>query len=143
MSKQSGSIVHHITTPDTIADGLRTSLGEHTWPVVRDLVDDIETVTEDEIKSAYKLILERMKCMIEPSAAVGVAVALKQNFKSKFPKLQHVGIILCGGMYILFSFYCVARLIHSSFLGNRQRRFGKFGIANNLACVVFFARSFH
>lgn len=79
----------------TIADGLRTSLGDLTWPVVRDLVDSVVTVSESEIKSALKLVYERMKLVIEPSSAVGVAAAIgplrdRHDFNS-------AGIILCGG----------------------------------------------
>ncbi|MSQ90526.1 MAG: pyridoxal-phosphate dependent enzyme [Phycisphaerales bacterium] len=79
----------------TIADGLRTSLGDLTWPVVRDLVDSVVTVSEDEIKSALRLVYERMKVVIEPSAAVGVAAAIgplcsRSDFRS-------AGVILCGG----------------------------------------------
>lgn len=53
-------------------DGLRTTLGEKTWPIVRDLVDEILLVSEQEIKEAMKFVLERMKLVIEPSAACGV-----------------------------------------------------------------------
>lgn len=79
----------------TIADGLRTSLGDLTWPVVRDLVDSVVTVSEDEITRALRLVVERMKIVIEPSAAVGVAAALgalreRNDFRA-------AGIVLCGG----------------------------------------------
>lgn len=79
----------------TVADGLRTSLGDLTWPVVRDLVDSVVTVSEAEIKSALRLVYERMKVVIEPSAAVGIATALgvlrdRRDFQS-------AGVILCGG----------------------------------------------
>jgi len=87
---------------------LLTSLGDLTWPVVRDLVDSVITVTESEIKIAYQLILERMKCLIEPSAAVGAAVALGSTFKERYPDLRAIGVILCGGKtYISFFNLCV------------------------------------
>ena len=82
--------------PDTIADGLRTSLGQLTWPIVRDRVDGIFTVTEAEIVAAMRLVWERMKLVIEPSAAVGVAVVLGDEFRA-LPGLPHVGVVLCGG----------------------------------------------
>lgn len=85
---------------DSVADGLKTTLGPNTWPIVRDKVDDIFTVTEDEILLATKLIWERLKVCIEPSAGVGVAVALGKDFNQKYKPgqgFQNVGIILCGG----------------------------------------------
>ncbi len=83
------------TGAPTIADGLRTSLGELTWPVVRDLVDSIATVSEAEIRGAMRLVFERMKLVIEPSAGVGVAALLgplreRRDFGS-------CAVILCGG----------------------------------------------
>jgi threonine dehydratase/serine racemase len=93
-SKASGAFVPQ-TSPHTIADGLRTSLGTLTWPVVRDVVHRIETVSEDEIVAAMRLVFERMKLVIEPSAAVSVAVALRQGALRDDEK--NVGVILCGG----------------------------------------------
>lgn len=80
--------------PRTVADGLRTGLGEHTWPVVRDLLADLHTVSEEEIRGHLRLVWERMKLFIEPSAAVGVAVACTGRLP---PELRRVGVILCGG----------------------------------------------
>lgn len=76
------------------------TISQTTWCVIRDLVDDIIIVDEDEIKNALRLVWERMKCLIEPSAAVGVAAALSDRFNSV--NYQHVGIILCGGNSVLF-----------------------------------------
>lgn len=81
---------------NTIADGLLTSLGDNTWPIIRDLVDDVVVVSEDEIVAAMRLVWTRMKLVIEPSAAVGVAVALQDDFKRR-DKLRNVAIVLCGG----------------------------------------------
>jgi threonine dehydratase len=92
-SFQSGKIEHNQTT-NTIADGLRTGLGALNFPIIREHVQDIITVTEDEIITAMKLIWERMKIIIEPSSAVAFAALIKQ--KEKF-KNQKVGIILSGG----------------------------------------------
>ena len=85
---------------DSVADGLKTTLGPNTWPIIRDLVDDIFTVTEDEILRATKLVWERLKVCIEPSSGVAVAVAMGQEFKSKYSSqdgIHNVGIILSGG----------------------------------------------
>ena len=90
---------HHPDNPlNSVADGLKTTLGPNTWPIIRDMVDDIMTVSEREILHATKLIWERLKICIEPSAGVGVAVALSKPFHDKYAaSVQHVGIILCGG----------------------------------------------
>ena len=69
---------------DSVADGLKTTLGPNTWPIIRDKVDDIFTVTEEQILLATKLIWERLKVCIEPSAGVGVAVALGAEFQDKY-----------------------------------------------------------
>ncbi|MFP4528696.1 MAG: pyridoxal-phosphate dependent enzyme [Candidatus Kapaibacterium sp.] len=80
--------------PDTICDGLLTSLSGRTFEIIRDKVDDIITVSEDSIKESLRLICERMKIVIEPSAAVGYAAILenKERFAGK-----KVGVILSGG----------------------------------------------
>ena len=84
------------TAPKTIADGLLTSLGELTWPVIRDLLDDIVTVREDEILTAMRLAWERAKLLIEPSSAVAIAAALTPAFR-ELPGMGLVGVILSGG----------------------------------------------
>lgn len=94
-SKRLGSRQPQIMQP-TIADGLTTSLGEYTWPIVRDYVDEILTVSEEEIRSAQLLIWERMKLVIEPSAGVGVAVVLKPEYRHCFAG-KNVAVVLCGG----------------------------------------------
>jgi threonine dehydratase len=91
-SMQSGKI--EPSQSNTIADGLLTSLGDKTFPIIRDNVERIITVTEEEIISAMRLIWERMKIVGEPSCAVPLAAVLKEKdiFKGK-----KVGIILSGG----------------------------------------------
>jgi threonine dehydratase/serine racemase len=91
-SKAQGKLIPQ-TGPRTIADGLLTSLGELTWPVVRDLVDDVLTVSEEEIVQAMRLMWERAKLLIEPSAAVPVAAVLS----GRMPAAGRVGIVLSGG----------------------------------------------
>jgi len=79
---------------DTIADGLLTRLSERTFEIIRNHVTEIFTVSEDEIKTALKLVLERMKIVVEPSCVVPLAAVLKNKdiFAGK-----RVGIILTGG----------------------------------------------
>jgi len=71
-SKAAGRLIPQ-TDPNTVADGLRTSLGELTWPVVRDRVDDIITVDDDAIIAAMRLLWERAKLLVETSSAVPLA----------------------------------------------------------------------
>lgn len=89
----------------TIADGLRTPLGKYPWSVIyeRKLVSGFFSVTEDQIRSAMKLVYERMKMVVEPSAAVPLAVAL---YNDEFRDLVaaeagddgwDVGIVFSGG----------------------------------------------
>jgi threonine dehydratase len=80
--------------PITIADGLRTSLGSLTFPIIRKRVKDILTVSEEDIISAMRLIWERMKIVVEPSAAVplGALLTKTRQFSGK-----RIGIILSGG----------------------------------------------
>ena len=80
--------------PDTIADGLLTSLGDLTYPIIKKYVKDIVTVSEDAIVGAMRLVWERMKIIIEPSAAVPVA-ALASGALDCGGK--RVGVILSGG----------------------------------------------
>ena len=80
--------------PVTIADGLLTSLGDKTFPVIRDHVQGIILTGEREIIHAMRLIWERMKIIIEPSAAVALAAVLREK---EYFKDRRVGIILSGG----------------------------------------------
>lgn len=79
-----------VQNPDTIADGLRTSLGERNFNIIQQYVHEIITATEDEMKAAWKFTVSRLKQLVEPSAAAGLAVALKHGD-------QPCGILLCGG----------------------------------------------
>ncbi len=82
------------TNPRTIADGLLTSLGSLTFPIIREFVSEIVTVKEENIKEAMRLIFERMKLVVEPSAAVPLAALLENKIKTQAKK---IGIILSGG----------------------------------------------
>ena len=88
---------------DTIADGLRTNLGEHTWPIIRDHVEAIITVSDEEITRAMQLLWERAKLLVEPSAAVPLAAVLSEQFKS-LSDMQQIGIVLSGGNVDLSAF---------------------------------------
>jgi threonine dehydratase len=92
-SFHAGKIIPQLN-PQTIADGLRTSLGSFNFPIIRELVEDIIRVEEQEIIDALKLVYERMKIIIEPSSAVALAALMKE--KSQFEN-QKVGIIVSGG----------------------------------------------
>jgi len=86
------------TDPRTIADGLRTSTGAYTWPIIRDHVQRIFTVSEEEIVRAMRLVWERMKIIIEPSSAVAVAAVIGEEFKALAgPGVDRVGVIISGG----------------------------------------------
>jgi threonine dehydratase len=86
--------LHPMKDPQTMADGLRTSLGTLTFGAIVRHVHKIVTVTEEQIADAMRLVWERMKLVIEPSAAVAVAVALDPE--SDLDR-KRVGIILSGG----------------------------------------------
>lgn len=84
-----------IPPPDTIADGLRPPQpGKLTFPIIQSLAEDIVLVSEEEIKSAMKTLLLRMKILVEPSGAVSAAAAL---FRKLPPGVKKVGVILSGG----------------------------------------------
>ncbi len=93
-SKAAGTLLPQ-TDPRSIADGLKTSLGKLTWPIVRDLVERVVTVEESEIKAALRLVWERAKLVIEPSAAVAVAAALSPRLG--VPAGSRVGVVVSGG----------------------------------------------
>ena len=80
--------------PKTIADGLLTSLGSLTFPIILNEVDQIATVSEESIVAAMRMIWERMKIIIEPSSAVPLAAILENKVDVEGKK---VGIILSGG----------------------------------------------
>lgn len=92
-SLQSGLIQFNKTT-HTIADGLRTHLGDRNFPIIQKYVDRIIRVEEEEIKAAMKLIWERLKIVVEPSSAVTLAAVFKE--KETFQR-GNIGVILSGG----------------------------------------------
>ena len=92
-SIQKGEIIPMVN-PQTIADGLRTSLGEIGFEIMKTHLNSIFTVSESEIISAMKWMWQKMKIIIEPSSAVPLAALIKNH---EFFKNQHVGIIISGG----------------------------------------------
>jgi threonine dehydratase len=92
-SLQEGRILPALP-PTTIADGLLTSLGELTFSILRDHVEQIVTVDETAIIEAMRAVWERMKILIEPSSAVPVAALLKGGLEVHG---KRVGVILSGG----------------------------------------------
>ena len=92
-SMRAGKIIP-VENPDTIADGLRTSLGDLTFPIIAKHVHEIITVSEAAIVTAMRLVWERMNLIVEPSAAVPLAAIQTQPdlFEGK-----QIGVILTGG----------------------------------------------
>ena len=82
--------------PRTICDGLLTSMGENTWNILKDHLDAIYTVSDEDVVQSMRLIWERMKIIIEPSCATPVAVVMSSEFK-QLENIEKVGIILTGG----------------------------------------------
>jgi threonine dehydratase len=81
-------------SPNTIADGLLTSLGNITFEIIRSRVDKILTVSDQNIIKAMKLIWERMKIVVEPSGAVPLAALMEHN---DLIRGKRIGLILSGG----------------------------------------------
>lgn len=82
--------------PTTIADGLRTSLGELTFPIIQECVDEVLTVSDEAIIKTMRLMWERTKLVVEPSGVVGVAAVLDSAFIQR-EGFERVGIVLTGG----------------------------------------------
>ncbi len=88
--------------PDTIADGLRTSLSKRTFKIIRENVDEIITVSEKEIIDAMKFLWMRMKIVVEPSGAVPIAGVIKM---ARSIKNKNIGVIISGGNIDLDDFF--------------------------------------
>jgi threonine dehydratase len=93
----------HATPPMTVADGLRSILGDNNFPVIRDHVDDIVLVSDDDIVGTMKLMWERMKLVVEPSGATAAAAAIAHKLPLKAmadgneKPAVNVGVIISGG----------------------------------------------
>ena len=84
------------TGPNTICDGLLTSLGKLTWPILRDHLESIVTVTDDEVVEAMRLLHQHLDMIVEPSGAIPLAAVLSDQFKA-LNRIGRVGLILSGG----------------------------------------------
>lgn len=104
-SFKAGKIIP-VKNPDTIADGLRTSLGNNTFRIIREKVDHIITVSEEEIVGAMQFLWERMKLVVEPSGAVSLAGVLSKQIDLAS---KRVGIIISGGNIDLTDFFAQIR----------------------------------
>lgn len=98
-----------VENPNTIADGLRTSVGEKTFPIIQKYVDDIITVTEEQIVDAMKFYWERMKLVVEPSGAVPLAGLLSGNIDPSLIKNKRIGLIISGGNIDLSDFFATLK----------------------------------
>jgi threonine dehydratase/serine racemase len=94
-SKAAGERVMQ-TAPKTICDGLLTSLGELTWPIIRDHVERVITVPDAAAVEAMRLTWERAKLLVEPSAAIAVAAVFSDEFQA-LEGIERVGVVLSGG----------------------------------------------
>ena len=93
-SFRSGSIVH-IETPKTIADGAQTQhIGRHNFPIIRQCVDDVLTVSDAQLLDAMRFMAGRMKLIVEPTGCLGFAAAreMAPQFKG-----MRVGVLVSGG----------------------------------------------
>lgn len=87
-------VLHSVSNPDTVADGARTpSLGEYTFPLIRQFVDDVITVSDAQILAAMCLLMERAKLVVEPTGALSLAGALSDSTRCQ----GRVGVVISGG----------------------------------------------
>jgi threonine dehydratase len=98
-----------VENPNTIADGLKTSVGKLTFPIIQKYVDNIITVTEEQIIDAMKFYWERMKLIVEPSGAVPLAGLLYGNIDPALIKNKRIGIIISGGNIDLSIFFATLK----------------------------------
>lgn len=104
-SFKAGKIIS-VKNSNTIADGLRTSLGNNTFAIIKERVDQIITVTEEEIADAMQFVWERMKLVVEPSGVVSLAGVLSKQIDLAS---KRVGIIVSGGNIDLTDFFARIR----------------------------------
>ena len=85
------------TSPNTICDGLRTGLGELTWAVISQHVEGILVQSDEQAIAAMRLIMERMKLVVEVNSALALAVILSDEFNKVTQSVRRIGVILSGG----------------------------------------------
>lgn len=83
-----------VSSPETVADGLKASIGERNWRLISRLVDEIVRVGEAEIVAAMRTVWERLKIVVEPSGAVPLAAVLSGGLPVA---RRHIGLVLSGG----------------------------------------------
>jgi threonine dehydratase len=83
-----------VGTPNTIADGLLTTVGELTWPILKEHLADVLTVSDEQIIEAMQLMWSRMKLIVEPSGAVPFAALMSHELPAA---IQRIGVIISGG----------------------------------------------
>ena len=93
-SFKTGAIVH-INVPETIADGAQTQhLGRHTFPVIRELVDDVITVSDADLVATMRFFASRMKLVVEPTGCLGAAAVIQKRIDVT---RKNVGVVISGG----------------------------------------------
>jgi threonine dehydratase len=93
-SFRSGAVVR-IPTPKSIADGaLTTYLGEHNFPIIRSLVDDVVTVPDEALVEMMRFFAERMKIVVEPTGCLAAAAVLRGVYPCEG---KRVGVVISGG----------------------------------------------
>ena len=114
LSFKDGTKIYPSINPNTIADGLRTNLGDITFDVIKKNVDDIITVSEGEIVNAMKFLWERMKLVIEPSGAVPLAGLFKlvEGELKELYMNKKIGLIISGGNIDLSEFFSTTYKTH-------------------------------
>ena len=97
-SLAAGKLIPNPSLPNSICEALLMSLSENPWLVIRHMLDGVVTVRDEETVVAMRLVWERMKLVVESSAACTVAAVMKEEFRQLAgPGVERVGIILCGG----------------------------------------------
>lgn len=92
-SLKHGEIKKNVTT-NTICDGLRAQIGTLTFPIIKEKVDDIITVSESDIIHAMRMVWERMKIIVEPSCSIALAALIKRK---ELMQGKKIGLIMSGG----------------------------------------------
>jgi len=93
----SGVLTGHKVTPVTICDGLKTGeVGVLPWPIIKENCERVFTCYDEKTREAMFLLWERMKLIVEPSGAIGLAAVLSNEFKS-LQNIKKVGVVISGG----------------------------------------------
>ena len=97
-SLAAGKLIPNPSLPNSICEALLMNLSENPWAVIRHMLNGVVTVTDEETVAAMRLVWERMKVVVESSAACTVAAVMKEEFRQLAgPGVEKVGVVLCGG----------------------------------------------